>query len=51
MKEHQTIEAIQNAKVKIRKEIRDLKERLKTVQENIHILKEKVETDEQIVDE
>jgi hypothetical protein len=41
-----TIESIQNAKLKIRKEIRELKERLKVAQEHVQLFKEKVELEE-----
>ena len=46
-----TLESIQNAKLKIRKEIRELKERLKVAQEHIQLFKEKVENDEPSAEE
>lgn len=45
-----TIESIQNAKFKIRKEIKELKERIKTAQEHIQLMKEKVEAEEVVED-
>jgi len=45
-KEKETLEKIQEAKLKVRNEIRDLKDRLKLAQENMQYLKEKVETDD-----
>lgn len=46
-----TIEGIQNGKLKIRKEIRELKERLKVATEQIQLFKEKVEQEEANADE
>jgi hypothetical protein len=51
LKENQTVESIQAAKTKVRKEIRDLKDRLRNIQENIHVLKEKVESEENLIDD
>ncbi len=45
-KEKLVLEKIGSAKDKVRKEIRELKDRLKQAQENIQILKEKVETED-----
>jgi predicted nucleic acid-binding Zn-ribbon protein len=45
-KEKQTLAILNDAKTKIRNEIRDLKERLKFSQENIQNVKEKVENEE-----
>ena len=45
-KEKQTLDKMQSAKLKIRNEIRELKDRLKLAQENMQIIKEKVEAEE-----
>lgn len=50
-KEKQIIENIQSAKTRIRNEIRELKDRLKMAQENMQLLKEKVETEEMTVED
>ncbi len=42
---------MQNAKTKIRNEIRELKDRLKLAQENLQMIKEKVEAEEMLIDE
>lgn len=50
-KEHETLEAMQNARAKIRKEIKELKDKLKIAQENIQILKDKVEAEELAIED
>ena len=45
-KEKETLDKMQNAKIKVRNEIRELKDRLKLAQENMQFLKECIETDE-----
>ena len=42
---------MQNAKTKIRNEIRELKDRLKLAQENVQMIREKVEAEEMLVEE
>lgn len=50
-KETQTLEKLENARNRIRNEIRDMKDRLKLTQEKVQLLKEKVEPDELIVED
>ena len=50
-KERHTLEGVENAKMRIRNEIRDIKDRIKLAQESIQTLKEKVEAEEQTVEE
>ena len=42
---------MQNAKTKIRNEIRELKDRLKLAQENMNLVKEKLEAEEIFADD
>ena len=42
---------MQNAKTKIRNEIRELKDRLKLAQENMNLVKEKLEAEEMFADD
>ena len=42
---------MQYAKTKIRNEIRELKDRLKLAQENVQMIREKVEAEEMLVEE
>ncbi len=50
-KERQTLEKMQNAKAKVRNEIRELKDRLKLAQENMQLIKEKVDAEEMLAEE
>jgi hypothetical protein len=50
-KENQTLEKIQAAKLKVRNEIRELKDRVKLTQEKIQLLNEKVEGEDLVVED
>ena len=50
-KEKQTLEKLQQAKEKVRNEIRDIKDRLKLAQENMQTLREKIESDELVIED
>jgi len=45
------LEKMQNAKAKVRNEIRELKDRLKLAQENMQLIKEKVDAEEMLAEE
>ncbi len=45
------MEKMQNAKAKVRNEIRELKDRLKLAQENMQLIKEKVDAEEMLAEE
>ena len=50
-KEKETLDQVQKAKAKIRKEIGELRDRLKLAQDNMQLLKEKIDTEDLVVEE
>ena len=50
-KETETLAKLESARNRIRNEIRDMKDRLKLTQEKLQLLKEKVETEDLVVED